>query len=159
MGKIIDEISKMHPLEIIFGGLIGGIGLLIFAFAAWQAFESIQILSTHEKALAVVDRCDAKGSASARFTLYGCEVKFQGETGRQSASIDKLLIKYEQGDQIDIYYTQGIGGSVKAGGFVGLWGLPTLLTVIGGLFFGFGVWPYSNKKEKDGGSHSSNRPH
>jgi hypothetical protein len=146
MGKIAHEISKMHPLEIIFRAMIGGIGLFIFAFAAWQAFESIQILSTHEKALAVVGRCDAKGTASSRFTTYGCEVKFQGETGRQSASIDKLLLKYEQGDQIDIYYTQGIGGSVKAGGFVGLWGLPTLLTVIGGLFFGFGVWPYRDKK-------------
>ncbi len=159
MGKIADEISKMHPLEMIFRAMMGGIGLLIFAFAAWQAIESIQILSTHEKALAVVDRCDAKGSGNARFTLYGCEVKFQGETGRQSASIDKLLVKYAQGDQIDIYYTQGIGGSVKAGGFVGLWGLPTLLTVIGGLFFGFGVWPHNEKKDKGAGSHSSNQLH
>jgi hypothetical protein len=141
MGKIAKLFSVMHPVEKLFLGMWALIALIFFGFAAWQAIGSFRIISTHEKALAEVRSCNTSGGPGGKFALYRCEVKYQSVDGRHSASVDKLLVKYDEGDKIDIYYSTGPEYSVKAGGFVGLWGLPTLLSVIGCIFIGFGLWP------------------
>ncbi len=148
MQKIIGWISKMHPIEILFRAMIISLGLFFFAFAAWQAFGSVQTLSTHEKYVAEVSECRANGSPNARLNTYDCQVKFRSSRGRHSATISDLILKYDPGDQVDIYVGTGSMYSVKAGGFIGLWGVPTLLTVLGAMFFGFGVWPNREKKKK-----------
>lgn len=135
----------MHPLEKIYLGMLAFIALIFFGFAAWQAIGSVRIISTHERALAEVRRCNTSGGSGGKFALYHCEVKYQSAQGRHSASVDKLLLKYGEGDKIDIYYSTGPEYSVKAGGFVGLWGVPTLLTVIGCIFMGSGLWRFRRK--------------
>ena len=138
----------MHPVEIIFRAMIISLGLFLFAFAARQAYGSIQTLATHEKFPAEVKECRANGSPNARLKTYDCEVKYRSAIGRHSATIRKLLLPYDPGDQVDIYVGTGSMYSIKAGGFSGLWGVPTLLTALGSMFLGYGAWPNKEDKKK-----------
>lgn len=146
MKFVSDRLSKMHPLDVLFRGIILSLGLLFFAFAAWQAVGSIRTIMTYDKYSAEVKSCRSDSSPNARFSFYSCDVKYQVDSGRRSATVDKLLFSYDEGDQMDIYIGRGEQYSVRAGGFVGLWGIPTLLSVIGTAFFGFAVWPGKVKK-------------
>ena len=138
----------MHPLEILLRAMFISIALFFFAFAAWLAFGSIRTIATHEKFVAEVRECRVNGSPSARLQTYDCEVRYQSSMGRHSATIDNLLLKYDPGEQVDIYLGSGSMYSVKAGGFIGLWAIPTLLTIFGSIFFGYGVWPNKEVKKK-----------
>lgn len=145
MSLVADRLSKMHPLEILLRGIVLSIGLLLFAFAVWQAIRSIGTIMTHDRYLSEVKSCRSDGSPNARFNFYSCDVKYQVDSGRRSASVNKLLFSYDEGDRLDIYIGKGEQYSVRAGGFVGLWGIPTLLTGIGTMFFAFAVWPSKEK--------------
>ncbi len=138
----------MHPLEIILRAMFISIALILYGFAAWLAFGSIRTIATHEKFVAEVRECRTTGSPNARFQTYRCEVKYQSSMGRHSATIDNLILAYDPGEQVDIYIGTGSMYSVKAGGFIGLWGVPTLLSLFGSIFFGYGVWPYKKAKKK-----------
>lgn len=144
--RISELLSKVHPLEMLFRGGVLGIGMLFFAFALWQATASIQIIGTYDKYKAEVKRCYSDGSPNTRFKFYECEVKYRSADGLHSASIDKLLLRYDEGEQVDIYFSRGEQYSVHAGGFGGLWAIPTLQTIIGAIFVVFGLWP--SKKQK-----------
>lgn len=145
---ITAKISQLYPLEILFRGTLLSLGLMFFGFAAWQAIGSIGIVGSHDRYTAEVKRCEPDGAPGARFRFYQCEVKYRSDHGNHSASIDKLLSKYAVGDQVDIYIGRGEQYSVHAGGFLGLWAIPTLLTIIGSVFAGVGVWPVRDTKVK-----------
>lgn len=145
---ITAKLSKWHPLEVLFRGMWLCLGLLLFGFAVWQTLGSISIISSHDKYTAEVRRCDTDGAPSSRFNFYQCDVKYRSDQGNHSASIGKLLSKYSVGDEVDIYIGRGEQYSVKAGGFLGLWAIPTLLTIIGCLFAGFGLWPFRGHRKR-----------
>jgi hypothetical protein len=138
----------MQPFEIILRAMFISLGLFFFAFAAWLAFGSIRTIATHDKFVAEVRECRATGSPNTRLQTYRCEVKYQSSMGRHSATIDNLILIYDPGDQVDIYVGTGKMYSVKAGGFLGLWAVPILLSIFGSIFFGYGVWPYKEGKKK-----------
>ena len=141
---ITAKLSKWHPLEVLFRGMWLCLGLMFFGFAVWQTLESISIIGSHDKYTAEVRRCDTDGAPSSRFNFYQCDVKYRSDQGNHSASIGKLLSKYSVGDEVDIYIGRGEQYSVKAGGFLGLWAIPTLLSIIGSVFAGIGLWPARN---------------
>lgn len=147
MRKLIaSKLSTLHPLDMMFRGMLLSIGLLFFAFAAWQAIGSLLVIGSYDKYTAEVKRCESDGPSSAKFNFYQCDVRYQTAGGRRSASIDKLLLTYDEGDTVDIYIGRGEQYSVHAGGFLGLWAIPTLLTIIGLGFVGFGFWPTKDKQ-------------
>lgn len=143
---IIDKLSKLHPLEVLFRGMVLSLGGIFFSFAAWQTIKSVGIIQSYDKFTAEVIRCDTDGAPNSRFSFYQCDVKYRSAQGSHSASIDKLLSKYSVGEQVDIYISRGEQYSVHPGGFLGLWAIPTLLTIIGSVFAGVGVWPISDPK-------------
>ncbi len=141
MKKIIHWFSTAHPLELTLRGLFASIAILLFSFAAWQTFLSILTTKTHTKQTATVTSCHVVGSPNAKFSTYACEVKYQTLMGRRSATIDKLLIKHNPGDTVEIYIGTGTQYSVQPGGFLGLWAIPTLLSVFGLIFLTSALWP------------------
>ncbi len=143
---IVDKLSKLHPLEVLFRGTLLSLGMLFLGFAAWQAMVSIGIVQTYDRYTAAVKRCRSDGAPSARFNFYECDVTYRSAAGRHSASVDKLLFSFDEGDEVEIYIDRGEQYSIKPGGFVGLWAIPTLLTIMGTLFVGFGVWPIKTHK-------------
>lgn len=148
MQKISGWISKMHPLEIILRVMFISIASIFFAFAAWLANGSIRTITTHEKFVAEVVQCSSNGSPNARFNSYDCRVRYSSAMGRHSATIENLLFKHDPGEQVYIYVGTGPMYSVKAGGFNGLWGVTTLLTILGSMFLAYGVWPDKKKGKK-----------
>ena len=145
---IIDKLSKLHPLEVLFRVIVLSIGVVFFSFAAWQAIESIRIIQSYDKYKAEVKRCDTDGAPNSRFSFYQCDVKYRSAEGSHSATIDKLLSKYSVGEQVDIYIGRGEQYSVHSGGFFGLWAIPTLLATIGCVFAAFGLWPNRETRVK-----------
>ena len=143
---VVDRQTRLYSLEILFRGMLLSIGSLILGFAAWQAIVSIGVIQTYDRYTAEVKRCRSDGSPSARFNFYECDVTYRSAAGRHSASVDKLLFSFDEGDEVEIYIGRGEQYSIKPGGFAGLWAIPTLLTIMGTLFVVGGVWPIKKRK-------------
>lgn len=143
--KLFDRISQMHPVAIILRGLFVSVGSILLLFAAWQLFESIKVITTHDTATAEVTRSFAEGSPSTRFQTYRIQAIFSTDRGNHRTEISGAMASYDAGEQITIYYRIETAYRARLGGFWGLWFLPLMISIFGSIFVFFAVLPDKKK--------------
>ncbi len=139
MSFLSEKLSKLHPLEILVRGMFVFVGGLLYLFAAWQAFESVRVVATHDKATAEVIRSYAE--SSARFQTHRIEARFTTERGNHRTEISRSLVSYEPGDVIPIYYQMETAFRARLGGFWGLGLLRVMIGAFGSIFMFFALKP------------------
>ena len=136
------DATAINLLGILWRVMMIGVAAILLGFAAWMTISNINVINTHEKALAEVVSSDRIGPSSSKgLNNYSVRLRFDLNGKTRNTEISRSRTNYNVGDVIPIYYMEETGYKAIAGDFWGMWFLVIVVAVPGLFFLVFGVLP------------------
>lgn len=140
---LIEELKTGHPLEIAFRLMVAFVGFLLVGVSAWLAIGNLNIMRTHEKAVAEVISSSRIGPAASKgLNSFNIRLRYEKDGKKRTTEISRSNTSYEVGDQVPIYYLEDTAYKAIAGDFWGMWFHVLIVTMPGLVILFYALRPY-----------------
>jgi Protein of unknown function (DUF3592) len=142
------DATAINLLGILWRALMIGVATILLGFAAWLTISNINVINTHEKALAEVVSSERAGPSSSKgVNFYNVRLRFDLNGKKRNTEISRSTTNYDIGEVIPIYYVEETGYKAVAGDFWGMWFIVIVITFPGLMFLIFGVLPLKKRSQ------------